>query len=556
MTSRKTKSVFLSSRSGGSNKRIRENFDLSGSHDHDDDYIDSSDDDNDNGVQTPSFRDESDVESEEENLDVKKVRLAREYLAAIEEKGENETDASSDEYDDDDEDDDEAISRKLQRRRLEREGALERNYADRVRDTIHKYQLQMQQNSTTINDSTNSSNMSENEASAWIDAGIVRPFHGSGHDLSPTCVALAGSGDDKVVSGSKDHSVLLWDVETQYRIATLSDRWQTTKKEQQSKQSKNNRSRTSGQVLSIACSDDGKFVAVGRRDATVSIFDVRIANGKNDCCIQTFTGHKDAVNGITFRSHTHELFTASADRCIRHYNLDEMLYLETLYGHQFGISGIDCHRAELPISVAADRTARAWKLAEDTHLIFRGGAKMSAADAISVVKDKTFVTGHQDGSVSLWSTDKKRAIASIPHSHGIVGGSNLGRGVVSINCVKGSDLFVTGSNDGYLRFWKICTGASNVASNGTSKKENRDSLVEAIGKIPVHGFINGIAISTKAKFCVAAIGQEHRCGRWERVCRAKNRLTLIPLESTAGDEAAFTSMSPINPTSVDVEGLD
>jgi ribosomal RNA-processing protein 9 len=543
MLPRKTKSSLSTSRNV-SNKRFKENLDLSRTIDDNDDYIDSSDDDVDAAVKTPSFRDESDVESEQENLDVKKVRLAREYLSAIEDKGGDETETSFSD-DSDGEDGEEAISRKLQRRRLEREGLLERNYADRVRVAIDKYQ-----NSPPIN--VTYPQAEEVEAASWIDAGIVRPFHGSGHDLSPTCVALAGSGDNLAVSGSKDHSVLLWDIETQSCVATLFEKWKTTKKKQ-SKQSKNDRNRTSGQVLAIACSDDGKFVAVGRRDATVSIFDIRIASGKNDCCIQTFTGHKDAISGLAFRSHTHQLFTASADRCIRHYNLDEMLYLETLYGHQFGITGIDCHRAERPISVATDRTARAWKLAEDTHLIFRGGSKMAAADAISVVKDNSFVTGHLDGSISLWSTDKKRAVTSIPHAHGTVLGSNLGRGIVSVNCVKGSDFLATGSNDGYLRLWKICTSGGN---NGVARKESRGSSIEAIGKIPVHGFINGIAISTKAKFCITAIGQEHRCGRWERVARAKNRLTLVSLELPAGDEAEFSSTSPINSTTIDVEEFD
>ncbi len=236
-------------------------------------------------------------------------------------------------------------------------------------------------------------------------------------------------------------------------MATIRNRRRRNKNNH--KPQKDEKKRTSGQVLAVACSDDGKFVAVGRRDATVSIYDIRIANGKNDCCIQTFTGHKDAISGLAFRSQSHQLFTASSDRCIRHYNLDEMLYLETLYGHQFGITGIDCHRAERPISVGADRTARAWKIAEDTHLIFRGGSKVAAADTITVVKDNSFVTGHQDGSVALWSTDKKRAVATIPHAHGIVGENGLGRGIVSMTCVKGSDLVATGSHDGYLRFWKI-----------------------------------------------------------------------------------------------------
>jgi ribosomal RNA-processing protein 9 len=57
-----------------------------------------------------------------------------------------------------------------------------------------------------------------------------------------------------------------------------------------------------------------------------------------------FQGHKDAVSGLAFRRHTHQLFSSSFDRTVKVYyivhiawitlqiwNLDEMAYVETLY---------------------------------------------------------------------------------------------------------------------------------------------------------------------------------------------------------------------------------
>lgn len=130
-----------------------------------------------------------------------------------------------------------------------------------------------------------------------------------------------------------------------------------------------------------------------------------------------------------------------------------MMYVETLYGHQFGVTGLDCDRKERPISVGRDRTARAWKLADDTHLIFRGGAKLSPADCINVPKDDWFLTGHDDGLLGLWMTEKKKAVATIDLAHGLEG--NVGCGISSIGSLRGSDLAVTGSHDGYLRLWKV-----------------------------------------------------------------------------------------------------
>jgi ribosomal RNA-processing protein 9 len=201
-----------------------------------------------------------------------------------------------------------------------------------------------------------------------------------------------------------------------------------------------------------------------------------------------------------------------------HYNLNEMMYLETLYGHQFGVLDIDCHRKERPISVGRDRTARAWKLSEDSHLIFRGGAKVSNPDCVSVIKDDWFVTGHDDGHLGLWMTEKKRAVNMIERAHGSDGG--VGRGICSVGTLKGSDLAITGSYDGSLRLWKARTGAT-LDTRG----------FEPLSEIPVEGYINGIAVGPKARFCVVAVGQEPALGRWNRIAKAKNRFGIIALRN-------------------------
>ena len=189
-------------------------------------------------------------------------------------------------------------------------------------------------------------------------------------------------------------------------------------------------------------------------------------------------------------------------------------------GHQFGVTGVDCHKKERPISVGRDRTARAWKLAEDTHLIFRGGAKVASADCVRIMKDDWFLTGHEDGHLGLWMTDKKRAVSNIEQAHGSIG--MVPRGVSAIDSLRGSDVAFSGSYDGYLRLWKLQMGET-LDSRG----------MEAMDKIPVTGHINGIAVGPRARFCVVAVGQEPKMGRWNRVAGARNRFGIIRLRSEA-----------------------
>lgn len=467
-------------------------------------------------AQAPALH--SDEDETDEPLESKRLRLAKQYLEKI-----DAHESSSEEESSDDEDNNDRVSRKLQRERQKKTGSYERVFADKVQKEVAAVHEEL---ALTSDLSTKA------QSAAWQSHGRIELMRG--HDLTPTCVAL--SGENKAVSGAKDHSVILWDLEKHTRIANLHERWH-----------QGDSDRTLGHILAVSCSDDGRFAAVGKRDSTVDVFDLRAKSGYN--LVKTLQGHKGPVTSLAFRSNSVQLFSASQDRCIRHYNLEEMLYLETLYGHQFGVTAIDCHNKERPISVGMDRTARAWKLAEDTHLIFRGGSKVQAADCVSVIKDDWFLTGHQDGHLSLWMTDKKRAVATVEHAHG-TDASGLGRNVVSVAAVRMSDLALSGSNDGYLRLWKARTGV-------TLDERGLDPL----GQIPVDGFINSIAVGPKAKFCVLAVGQEHRMGRWDRVPGAKNRLAVVKLydsdlepQPASADEQSEKESESSSSSSADSDG--
>lgn len=251
----------------------------------DDENIDSEESEQEDFLEPPL--DSEDVD-EEETLDAKKVRLAREYLQKLEARDSDDSSSSSDS--DDSQTEHDRIGVRLQRERLKREGTLEKVVADKVDKSICLFHESLES--------------ADNEAKAWIEAGRIKLLRG--HDLTPTCVALQSSGAI-AISGSKDHSVLLWDVEEEKRSLTLCNSWK--------KNSGSDMTRANGEVLSVACSDDGHFAAVGRRDATVSIFDVRA--DKNNL-VKVFTGHKGPVTCLGFRTQSLQMFSGSDDRCIRY----------------------------------------------------------------------------------------------------------------------------------------------------------------------------------------------------------------------------------------------
>jgi WD40 repeat protein len=101
---------------------------------------------------------------------------------------------------------------------------------------------------------------------------------------------------------------------------------------------------------------------------------------------------------MAFRKGTNTLFTGAGDQTVKIWSLDQMMYVETLYGHQAEVLGIDSLNAERAVS-CGDTSCHVWKVVEQSQLIFHG--HNSSIDCISLVNEENFVTGSQDGYVFL-----------------------------------------------------------------------------------------------------------------------------------------------------------
>lgn len=232
------------------------------------------------------------------------------------------------------------------------------------------------------------------------------------------------------------------------------------------------------------------------------IYDARQSQAEIKC----FSGHRDAITSLAFRKDSKSLFSGSLDRCIKHWDLNEMGYLETLFGHQDGVNGVDCWTKEKPVSCSSDRTGRLWKVAEESHLVFRGDK--GSLDAIQLLTEDSFVTGGQDGSLCLWKDTQKKPIRIISAAHGMTAGCSNWIG--SIASVKMSNLLATGSNDGLVRLW-------------SASAENRQ--VREVTSIKVDGFVNALAMSPR--LLVVGAGREPKLGRWWCEKGNKNKVHVI-----------------------------
>lgn len=110
------------------------------------------------------------------------------------------------------------------------------------------------------------------------------------------------------------------------------------------------------------------------------------------CCLFSFLN----VKGVAFRKGSHQLFSSSLDRTIKVWDVSQLAYVETLFGHQEGVTAVDSLSKERCVTAGGrDRTVRLWKIVEETQLVFRGDVE--SIDSLKLVNEDNFITGGDSG---------------------------------------------------------------------------------------------------------------------------------------------------------------
>jgi len=239
------------------------------------------------------------------------------------------------------------------------------------------------------------------------------------------------------------------------------------------------------------------------------------------------------------------------------WSLSDLSYIETLFGHQDAIPAVASFTSERCLSVGArDRSARLWKIADETQLVFQISTDSHSSskalnpqntnalnfpqgsmDCVSIIDEQHFLTGSDNGDIILWTTNKKKPQFLQKLAHGVddpltpqefsaesvpvvVNVPAQPRWITSLAALPFTDLFFSGSWDGKLGMWRI------------SEDLRRCELIRFID-VGIKGVINGICVEERGKRgaeglrVVLAVGSECRLGRWKRVKGGRNAAVIL-----------------------------
>ncbi|KAK9240414.1 WD40-repeat-containing domain protein [Lipomyces kononenkoae] len=360
----------------------------------------------------------------------------------------------------------------------------------------------------------------------------VRKFLSYKGMLTPTAIAGA---ENILYTVSKDRTLAKWDATTGKRLRFK-------------------RGDHDKEIVCIAVSSDGKFIATGGKDRKINVYSPELG------LLKTFTQHRDSVRCLAFRRGTHQLYSGSADRTVKSWSLDALSYVETLFGHQDAINDIAALAQERCITTGSrDRTVRLWKIVEESQLIFRGGGPTSgqklrfvegSIDAVAMVDHHIFVTGSDNGTLSLWTLQRKKPAYSVHLAHGLdtqlspeaytaekvqfpTAPKPQPRWITCLTALPYADIVVSGSWNG-IKVWRVVAEESErldvdgVVAGGKRKQYSLDFVAEF--KLP--GVVNGVTLLENGKdeirIC-AAVGRELRGGRWMRR-DAKNGVHILTVK--------------------------
>ncbi|CCU99069.1 unnamed protein product [Malassezia sympodialis ATCC 42132] len=243
-----------------------------------------------------------------------------------------------------------------------------------------------------------------------------------GHTQNVKCLRFVGEDGRKLVSGSSDCTVRLWDTETGGCDAILEGH--------------------GSRVWDVDATRNGALLASASSDATV-----RIWSTESKLPQLTLRGGFGDVYCCRFSPSQHQLVTGGYDKLIRLYDLNNGTAVRMFPGHQLGVSSaVFSPQGSLVITGAKDTSVRFWDTLSGTCVRSLPG-HLGEVTSVEMSDDgMQLLTSSKDNSHRLWDMRMLRPLQRFK------GHQNTSKNFIRCAFAHPS-LIVSGSEDGLVYMW-------------------------------------------------------------------------------------------------------
>ncbi|KAF8748365.1 WD40 repeat-like protein [Rhizoctonia solani] len=255
-------------------------------------------------------------------------------------------------------------------------------------------------------------------------------------------------GSSRIVSGSKDGTVRVWDPLTGLMLLEPLEGPRTP-------------------VMTVAISSDGSLIAAGYRTTNICLWDSR--TGK---ILTIILAGPDIVTSVSFSFDCTRIASGSFEGPVSVWDVQTgSMKLDPLEGHTGYITSVRFSPDDRHIvSSSEDRSIRFWDSQDGTLLMIIDGHTNPVTSVAFSPDGAQVVSTISSSSISIWD-----AQSQYDHSRRLAGHSDF---IIFVDFSSSGTNIISGSCDGVIQVWDIETGES-ISRLTESHRENTSSIALA-----------------------------------------------------------------------------